>query len=389
MVATSFRFSGVVLCPGVPAFVSNGTKPQRRVFPGFLQTKTGLLNFSRDLGHVGRAPRYNDVFRLRESALDFVQEAPVALPEEIVQKLFLKLGSRRILYQCLYILRVQPLGINEHDPVEEINRGWGELFDIHISPHQPFPAWLELLHLLGDAERGRHALVTDPVREQMPAVRHAFHENDRVGRKRLRKLAVEVRFPDVRHGHQLDGLSVVANVSSHLDRQTARPQRQEALAEMIHGKRGAKAEITNGGRQQHEQVHQQECRQIPPAESPGLKPVPGDQRPTELKPTLHPVKDAQTAEHLAERRDPGDLLTTTVEIDQERYDDELSQRGEQNNRQKQAFGDHGSESHQAVNHQSDESGEKKQNSTNQPQDVDTEKENQGVIDQRNGPIGQE
>src|SRR5690242_9970202 len=158
---------------------------------------------------------------------------------------------------------------------------------------------------------------------------------------------------------------------------------------MIHGQGGAKADVTNCGGQQHEQVYQQECRQIPPAEPPGSKPVPGDQRPPKFEPTLRAVKDAQTAEHLAERGDPGDVLTPTVEIDQERYDDELGQRAEQDNRQKQTFGDHWSESHQAVNHQSDEDAEKKQDPADHPKGVDTEKKNQGVINQRNGSIGQE
>src|ERR1039458_562245 len=124
--------------------------------------------------------------------------------------------------------------MNEHDHVKEANRVRRELRHIHVSGDYFALGWVKLLVLLSQAEGGRHALVSNMVREETPVVAHPFHQNDRIGRKGLRDLLVEVGFADVRHGEQLDGLAVLARVFPHLNRETTRAQCQEAFAEVVY-----------------------------------------------------------------------------------------------------------------------------------------------------------
>src|ERR1019366_2283340 len=208
--------------------------------------------------------------------------------------------------------------MNEHGQVEQTNRVRRELPDIHIRPHHFALGGVKRLVLLGQAERGRHALIGDFVREEIPVVSHPFHQNDRVGRKRLRDLPVEVEFTDVRHGKQLDRLAVAASVFPHLNRQPTRAHCQEAFAEMIHRQGRAKDKIGNYSGQQDKEVYEQEYAQVQPVEAPGLKLFLWDQRPAELIPTLDQVEDVQAEEELTERDDPGNLLNPAVEINEQR-----------------------------------------------------------------------
>src|SRR5437879_6394750 len=166
--ATLVRSSMVPFFPGAFTFVSTGTESDCHMFLRFFQTETEPLNFFRNLRHVRHSPRYDDVLRLWKLRLDFLQEPPITLPEQVLDKIPLKIGRRRVLHQLQYVPGVQAPGIEECDPVEEINRACFELFDVHIGPHLLFPAWFELVHLLGDTQRRRHSLVTESVRQEMP-----------------------------------------------------------------------------------------------------------------------------------------------------------------------------------------------------------------------------
>src|ERR1035437_3872839 len=277
--------------------------------------------------------------------------------------------------------------MNEHGQVEQTNRVRGELLDIHISRDQFALGGIKLLVLLGQAERGRHAFVSDLVREEVPVVSHPFHQNDRVGREGLGELPVEVGFADVGHGKQLDGLAVVASVFSHSNRQATRAQCQEAVAEMADCQGGAKDKIDNHSRHQHEEVGEQEDRQVPPAKAPGLKLVCGNQRPAELKPALDQKEDAQAEDDLTERDDPGNLLKPTVAIDGKWNYGQCSDRIEECEREKQALGDHGSEPHQDIDYEGHEHGQKAHNPAEPGKEVDTRQEDQRVIQQGNDRIG--
>ena len=66
------------------------------MFLGFFQTEAGLLYFFRNLRHVGHSPRYDDVLGLWKPRLDFFQETPITLPEQVLDKILLKIGRRRV-----------------------------------------------------------------------------------------------------------------------------------------------------------------------------------------------------------------------------------------------------------------------------------------------------
>lgn len=68
---------------------TNGTESDHHIVPGFGQMEAGLLDFFCKARHVGRAPGHDDVVRLREAGVDFLQEVPIAVSEEIINKLVL------------------------------------------------------------------------------------------------------------------------------------------------------------------------------------------------------------------------------------------------------------------------------------------------------------
>jgi hypothetical protein len=106
--AKSFWFS-------INSFIASGMESDRHNFPGFVQVEARLLNFSGDSRHVGRSPGHDDVVRLRKPGMDFFQEMPIALPEEIIKELLLKMGRLRELRQLQHGLGVHTLCMNEHD----------------------------------------------------------------------------------------------------------------------------------------------------------------------------------------------------------------------------------------------------------------------------------
>jgi len=54
---------------------------------GSVQTEAGRLDCFGNPGHVCHSPRHDDLLRLRQPGLQFVQEMPIALPEQIVKEL--------------------------------------------------------------------------------------------------------------------------------------------------------------------------------------------------------------------------------------------------------------------------------------------------------------
>src|SRR5437667_9036216 len=82
--ATSFRFFSTRFIPSALGLFCSGTESDRYIFPSCAQTKAGLLNFSCHLRHVGHSPRHDNDLRLLKPGMDFLQEVPVAFPEEVI-----------------------------------------------------------------------------------------------------------------------------------------------------------------------------------------------------------------------------------------------------------------------------------------------------------------
>src|ERR1017187_9515569 len=278
--------------------------------------------------------------------------------------------------------------MNEHDQVEEANRVRRELRHIHVSGDYFALGWVKLLVLLGQAKGGRHAFVSNMVREEIHVVAHSFHQNDRIGRKGLRDLPVEVGFADVRHGEQLDSLAVLARVFPHLNRKTTRAQCHEAFAEVVYRQGSAHDEIDNHRGHQHNDVCEQEYRQVPPAKAPGRKACLGNQRPLPFKPAVDQVQDAETEDDLAQRNDPGNLLKPTKGINGKWNYDQHSYGIEERKRKEQVLGDHWYEPHQDVNQERDEHRKKAHHRAGSCEGVNAKNEDQRVIQEGNECIGQ-
>ena len=204
----------------------------------------------------------------------------------------------------------------------------------------------------------------------------------------MRKRPIEIGFANVRHGNQPDRLAIVANVFSHLNRQTLRAQRHETFAEMIHRQSSATDKINHDSGQQHENVHHQEYGQVPPAKAPDSQPVLSHQRPAKFKAALDPVEDIQAEDDLTQRDDPGNLLKLAVAINQEWNSHKPGGRIEKCEREKQAFRNQGSQSHQPVDDHCHERGDQEQNPTDHRKEVNIKKEDQRGIEKRSGCIGQ-
>src|ERR1035441_8559583 len=278
--------------------------------------------------------------------------------------------------------------MNEHDQVEEANRVRRELLDIYIRGDHFALGGVKLLVLFGQAERTRHALIGDFVRKEIPVVSHPFHQDNRIGGERMRELPVEVGFTDVRHGEQLDGLAVLASVFPNLNRQTTRAQCQEAFAEVVDRQGSAHDKIDNHGRHQHNDVCEQEYRQVPPAKAPGRKACLGNQRPLPFKPAVDQVQDAETEDDLAQRNDPGNLLKPTKGINGKWNYDQHSYGIEERKRKEQVLGDHWYEPHQDVNQERDEHRKKAHHRAGSCEGVNAKNEDQRVIQEGNECIGQ-
>lgn len=164
--------------------MAGGTEADGYIFLRLVQMEAGLPDFFGDPGHVGHAPGNDEDVRFGKSRIQFIRQVPVALVDEVVKELSLQIGRGRVLNEFQDGFRVHALGVDEHDQIEAINGVGSELFDIHIRADHFAPAGLEFLLLLGQTEGGGHSLVADMVREQVPVVRHSFHENDRICRER-------------------------------------------------------------------------------------------------------------------------------------------------------------------------------------------------------------
>ena len=112
-----------------------------------------------------------------------VQDVAIAFEEKVVEQLFLKVRRRGILHYLEKIFSRDTPGMDEHDEVEEINGVGGELFNVHVRPHQVNGARLKLVLLLDQSKRFGHSPVRNLVRQQVPVVGHTLHQNECVARE--------------------------------------------------------------------------------------------------------------------------------------------------------------------------------------------------------------
>src|SRR5258707_10522851 len=148
----------------------------------------------------------------------------------------------------------------------------------------------------------------------------------------------------------------------------------------------AKDQVNNNSGYEHKNVHHQEYRQVPPAKAPGPKLLVRNRRPAELKTTLYQIKNRQADDDLAQRNDPGNLLTPIVEINHEWDHDESSYRIKKCDRQKLALRDHRRESHQDINANPRKHGQKGQHPPEYRHNANAKKKNQRFVQQGNDRI---
>src|SRR5664280_3928372 len=72
-------------------------KANHLVIPGIAQMEAGLLDFLRHLRHVRHTPGDNDGLRFTEPGANFLQDPPIAFPENVLNQGLLKMRRRRIL----------------------------------------------------------------------------------------------------------------------------------------------------------------------------------------------------------------------------------------------------------------------------------------------------
>src|SRR4051812_37013291 len=90
---------------------------------------------------------------------------------------------------------------------------------------------------------------------------------------------IKARVGDMRHRDEVHGFTTLVDVVASLYEQTARPQRNESFAVMTNGKAGAKEDVSQGKRQQHNQICRDEPSGIKPAKARLAQHVWLDQRP--------------------------------------------------------------------------------------------------------------
>src|SRR5581483_6688701 len=90
-------------------------KPNGHKLPRTIQPETGLLNLPGNFRHMRRPPRDDQAIGERQRILNFVQQVLVALFEDVVEDLFLKLRRFRRSHKQHQVLRSEPARMNEHD----------------------------------------------------------------------------------------------------------------------------------------------------------------------------------------------------------------------------------------------------------------------------------
>lgn len=191
------------------------------------------------------------------------------------------------------------------------------------------------------------------------------------------------------HGVQLDRFAIGADVLSDAHSQAAWAQGEEAIAEAVHSQRSAQGEVGDDRGQQHEKIQAQEGGQIEPTEAQAGQSLLRHQGPADPEPAVDHAEDGQAEDDLAEGAKPVNLLKPGVEIDQEGDSEEAGCRSEKCDRQKEAFGDGGGESHQEVGYNPKDRGEEEYQATQDCEGADAEDEDQRGINQGQESIGEE
>ena len=112
------------------------------------------------------------------------------------------------------------------------------------------------------------------------------------------------------------------------------------------------------------------------------------QRPAQPQFALDPPEDGHAQDELAEGDDPAYLLHPVVVVNGDRNKANQGCRIEEGDRQKQPFGDHGSESHQAVKQEPRGQGEQAHHPAERRQQMDAEEQGQRPLQEGKHSVSQ-